>query len=337
VGESITGSPKSRSSKESTADFAAINEVLKAIDPQIKVLIQNHRETSTRWMPHEVVPWGIGEDYNSKPWHPDQSPFRPEIVSVLETNLLTEDNLPYYHSIIAANIPEGSALAEWNGIWTAEEATHSAAIRDYMLLTRVMDPAVLERNRLTVMERGFHRYFGSAFELFAYTTAQELSTRISHLETGRKAQDPGLLKVLSLVSRDENFHYIFYRSVVKAILEVAPEMMLEPIANQFYSFAMPGDIMDNFSERAATFASESIFGPIEFRDHVVKPILNHWKIDQLRGLPPHLEKVQERILKLERVLTRIIERSSGGKSAHSSEPVQNNRANVARPSNTGPV
>lgn len=289
--------------------FSEIKEVLKAVDPQVKILIKNHKDMSTRWMPHEVVPWGIGEDYNEKPWSPEQSPFRPEIVTALETNLLTEDNLPYYHSIIARTIEPDSAFAEWNGVWTAEEATHSQAIRDYMLLMRVMDPALLERNRLAVMERGFHRQFASALEIFAYTTAQELSTRISHLETGRKAEEPTLQKILSLVSRDENFHYVFYRSVVKAVLEIAPELMLPAISSQLYGFGMPGGVLDNFSERSAIFESEEIFGAVAFRDHVVKPILSYWKIDQLRGLPPAIEKIQERILKLEHVLTRKIERS----------------------------
>jgi acyl-[acyl-carrier-protein] desaturase len=299
-----------KSTKPSSPHAAEIAEVMRAIDPQVKVLIKTHRENSIRWMPHEIVPWGKGEDYIEKPWSPDQSPFRPDIVSALETNLLTEDNLPYYHSLIARQMDPDSAMAEWNGLWTAEEATHSQAIRDYMLLMRVMDPVKLERNRLKVMETGFHRVFNSPFEIFAYTTAQELSTRISHLETGKKAEEPVLLKILGLVSRDENFHYIFYRSVVKAILEIAPELMLPAIAVQLYSFGMPGDVLDDFRERAAVFERERIFGALEFRDHVVKPILTHWKIDQLRGLPPEIEKVQERILKLENVLTRMIKRSS---------------------------
>src|ERR1035437_9095076 len=213
--------------------FAEANEVLRAIDPQIKVLIQNHRETSTRWMPHEVVPWGMGEDYNAKPWHPEQCPFRPEIVTALETNLLTEDNLPYYYATIAQGVDPESSLGEWSRLWTSEEANHGAAIRDYILLMRVMDPVLLEHNRLKVMQKGFYRPFSSPFELFAYTTAQELATRISHLETGKKADEPILYIILSLVARDENFHYIFYRSVVKAILEIAPELMLPAIANQF--------------------------------------------------------------------------------------------------------
>jgi acyl-[acyl-carrier-protein] desaturase len=289
--------------------FAEANEVLRALEPQIKVLIQNHREASVRWMPHEVVPWGAGEDYNEKPWHPDQCKLRPEIVTALETNLLTEDNLPFYYSIISRGVAPDSALGEWTRLWTSEEAAHGSSIRDYMLLMRVMDPVVLENNRLKVMQTGFYRPFGCPFELFAYTSAQELSTRISHLETGKQADEPILYKLLSLIARDENFHYIFYRSMVKAILEIAPQLMLPAIAKQLYSFGMPGDVLDDFSERSAVFESEGIFTSLDFRDHVVRPLLSHWKIEQLRGLPPEIEKVQERILKLESVVTRMVERS----------------------------
>lgn len=301
----LAANDRSRSSED-----IQIRELLTAIDPEIKALIQVHRKTSKRWMPHEVVPWGVGEDYNAKPWSADQCPLRPELVIALETNLLTEDNLPYYYAAIAKGVPPESALGEWSRLWTSEEATHGAAIRDYMLLMRVMDPEILERNRLAVMQQGFYRAFASPLELFAYAAAQELSTRISHLETGKKADEPVLNKLLALIAQDENFHYIFYRSLVKVILETAPDLMLPAIATQLYSFGMPGGVIHDFAERSAIFESEGIFGAVDFRDNVVAPLVSHWKIDQIRGLSPHAEKAQERILKLDSVLTRKIERAA---------------------------
>lgn len=285
-----------------------IKEVLRAIEPRVRTLIAEHRKKSIRWMPHEALPWGRGQDFNEKPWTPDQSPLRPEIALALETNLLTEDNLPYYHAQIARVVDEDSALREWNGLWTAEEATHSMVLRDYVHLSRALDPRKLELGRLAVMQKGFGRRFGDAFEVLAYTTAQELATRISHLAVGQKSGDPALLRVLSLVARDENFHYVFYRSVVKAVLDEAPELMLPAIMKQLYSFSMPGDGFERFEERSAVIAEEGIFGTREYRDQVVKPILAHWEIDKLRGLPPEAERAQERILKLEKVLDRMLAR-----------------------------
>src|SRR3954464_15598585 len=98
-------SSESKARAESRSDqrqhLDKIKDVLRAIDPQVKALIANHREKSVRWMPHEVAPWGEGEDFVTKPWSPEQSRLRPEIASALETHLLTEDNLPYYHAIIS--------------------------------------------------------------------------------------------------------------------------------------------------------------------------------------------------------------------------------------------
>jgi len=285
-----------------------MQDVFRSIDPLIKSLIQNHRKNSVRWMPHEVLPWGRGEDFVEKPWRPDQCQLRPEIVVAFETNLLTEDNLPYYHAIIERMVAPDSALAEWNRLWTSEEATHSQSMRDYVHLMRLIDPSVLERNRLAFMQQGFERNFKNPFEVFAYTSAQEVATRISHLAVGQKAKEPVLSNLLNLISRDENFHYIFYRSVVKGVLEIAPHLMLPAIMSQLFGFGMPGKTMEGFAERSAIFATERIFGAREFRDHVVKPILVYWQIDKLRNLSPEVEKIQERILKLERVLDRVVER-----------------------------
>lgn len=285
-----------------------IKEVLRAIDPRVKTLIAEHRANSTRWMPHELLPWEQGENFNDKPWTPDQSPLRPEIAVALETNLLTEDNLPYYHAHIARVVDEDSALHEWTGIWTSEEAAHATVLRDYVHLTRALDPRRLELGRLAVMQKGTGLRFADPLEVLAYTSVQELATRISHQAVGKKGGDPTLAKIMLLISRDENFHYVFYRSVVKAILEIAPELMLPAIQTRLYGFDMPGDGIEGFTERSALMAEEGIFGTREYRDGVVKPVLAYWEIDKLRGLPPDAERACERILNLERLLGRMIDR-----------------------------
>jgi len=295
-------------SPEQSKRFDVIIEVMKAIEPQVEGLLADHLEKSRRWYPHEVVPWGEGVDYIEKPWKEEQNSLRPEVVLALETNLLTEDNLPFYHAQIAAVVDRDSVWGEWNRLWTAEEGGHAAAMRDYLFLMRVMDPVLIEQNRLAYMRQGFQRDFADPLEVFAYTSAQELATRISHLRAGQKADEPIILKILQLISRDENFHYIFYRSVVKEILAIAPELMLPAIVNQFYSFEMPGSNMSGFELRLATIANEGIYGAREHRDLVIMPVINYWKISELTGLSPESQKAQERILKLEKILDRMVER-----------------------------
>lgn len=295
-------------SPERRHHLAAIDEVLQAVEPEVERLVDNHRRTSRRWMPHEVVPWGQGRDFGDQPWTAADCRLAPDVVVALETNLLTEDNLPYYHAGIERVMNGGGVWQTWNRLWTAEESKHGEAMRSYMHLMRVMDPAVLEDHRHHAMEVGFDREFSDPLELFAYTSAQELATRVSHQRTGQRAGEPILARLMTLVARDENFHYVFYRGVVKAILAVAPQLMLPALAHQLYSFNMPGTGMTDFELRQATIANAGIYGAREHRELVVAPLLAFLQIDALTGLPPETVKIQERILRLDKVLARLVER-----------------------------
>ncbi len=286
----------------------AMTEALQAVEPEVQRLLNEHRATSRRWYPHEIIPWGRGKDFNEIPWDPEQNTLRPEVVVALETNLLTEDNLPYYHAKLEQTLTLGGPFKEWTQLWTSEEDNHATCIRDYLHLMRVMDPREIEENRLKMVQAGFERHFADPFEIFAYTAAQELATRISHLRAGQRADEPIILKILTLIARDENFHFVFYRSVAKALIEVAPELMLIAIANQLYSFEMPGTGMTNFELRKATIADAGIYGAREHRDMVIAPLLRYWDLDKLTGLSPEAEKTRDRILRLENVLTRMVER-----------------------------
>ena len=84
--------------------------------------------------------------------------------------------------------------------------------------------------------------------------------------------------------------------------------MLPAINAQMYSFSMPGNGMSNFEIRQAVIANAGIYGAREHRDLVVMPLLRYWKLDQLTGLSPESEKIRDRILRLEKVLDRMVER-----------------------------
>ena len=72
-------------------------------------------------------------------------------------NLLTEDNLPYYHNALESASAENSVWREWNGLWTAEEGQHAIAIRSYLLTSRNCDPYELEDDRMATMQSATSR------------------------------------------------------------------------------------------------------------------------------------------------------------------------------------
>jgi acyl-[acyl-carrier-protein] desaturase len=88
-------------------------------------------------------------------WSRSDSEISDVARSALIVNLLTEDNLPSYHHEIATTFGRDHAWGEWVHRWTAEEGRHAMAMRDYMLVTRMVDPVELERFRMKHMSAGY--------------------------------------------------------------------------------------------------------------------------------------------------------------------------------------
>ena len=108
-------------------------------------------------MPHDYVPWSEGRDFaylGGDDWEPGDSKLDPVAKTAMVVNLLTEDNLPSYHREIADRFGRDGAWGKWVGRWTAEEGRHGVALRDYLVVTRGVDPVKLEELRMIHMIAG---------------------------------------------------------------------------------------------------------------------------------------------------------------------------------------
>ena len=108
--------------------------LMDAVAPTIKRLIAEHKARREHWYFHEFVPWEQGRNYVDEPWDKSQATLRPEVRTALLLNLLTEDNLPYYYGQLATTYGETPVMADWRGLWTAEEGQHAIAMRSYLLV-----------------------------------------------------------------------------------------------------------------------------------------------------------------------------------------------------------
>src|SRR6185436_175698 len=116
-------------------------------------------------------------------------PVADSLRSALFVNLLTEDNLPYYFETIDRVFGHEGVWREWSHRWTAEEARHSIALRDFMTVTRALDPKMLEDGRMSQMSGGQVPEPTSPVDGFVYVALQELATRIAHRNTGKALQE----------------------------------------------------------------------------------------------------------------------------------------------------
>jgi len=289
-------------------------QLLAELEPTVADNLNRHLATADEWMPHEYVPWSLGRDFadlGGDAWSAEQSQLSPTARTALEVNLLTEDNLPSYHREVDRAFGQDSAWGTWVNRWTAEEGRHAFCIRDYLLVTRGVDPDELERARMQTMEVGYSSEDKPLLNVCAYVSFQELATRVSHRNTGRYTQEPIAEKLLTRVAKDENLHMIFYRNIVAAALELTPSQTMRAITDEVLNFQMPGAIIPGFNRKAVQMAKAGIYDLRIHHDDIVAPMLRQWGVFELEGLDDDGEKAREELATalsaLDQQATRFVE------------------------------
>jgi acyl-[acyl-carrier-protein] desaturase len=279
---------------ESTATLGDDVALLIELEPEAGRLFDRHVKVAQEWFPHEYIPYRLGRDFDKEPWTPDQPRLTGVAQTAFEVNLLTEDNLPSYHRLIHGMFGKGDgAWLNWVGRWTAEEGRHAIVLRDYLTVTRNIDPIALERGRMTQLQQGYDHDAPGLLRGLAYVAFQELATRISHRNTGRYSDDPVADKIMVRIAADENLHMVFYRDILEAALKVDPSSAVRAIVDEILAFQMPGAGIPNFLRKAATIAKAGIYDIRIHRDEVLLPILQHWKIFELTGLDAAAERARK--------------------------------------------
>ncbi|AVT40365.1 acyl-ACP desaturase [Plantactinospora sp. BB1] len=270
------------------------------LEPVVAGNLDRHLRAAKEWFPHEYVPWGEGRTFDGildgEAWQPEDS-IVPEVArTALVVNLLTEDNLPSYHHQIATLFGRDGAWGTWVHRWTAEEGRHGTAIRDYLTVTRAVDPVALERARMTHMSAGYDNpHDDEVLHSLAYVSFQELATRISHRNTGRVTGDPRCEQLLARIAADENLHMVFYRNLLGAAFELAPSQAMRAVADVVADFQMPGNGIEGFARKSVAIALAGIYDLRQHRDDVLMPVLRQWDVWNVTGLDADGEAAREEL------------------------------------------
>jgi acyl-[acyl-carrier-protein] desaturase len=270
--------------------------LLLELEPEVGRLYDRHAGMAQEWFPHDYIPYRLGRDFDKEPWTPDQPHLTGVAQTAFEIGLLTEDNLPSYHRLIHGMFGRGNgAWINWVGRWTAEEGRHAIVLRDYLTVTRNIDPVALERGRMTQLQQGYDHDSPDTLHGLAYVTFQELATRIAHRNTGRYSDDPVADRIMVRIATDENLHMVFYRDLLAAALQIDPSAAVRAIADEVLAFQMPGAGIPGFVRKAAQIAKAGIYDLRVHRDEVLVPILRHWRIFELAGLDGAAEEARRRL------------------------------------------
>jgi acyl-[acyl-carrier-protein] desaturase len=264
-------------------------QLLHELEPFVEQYMNRHESVHKNWNPHDYIPWSDGKNFyalGGQDWDPEQTRLSDVAQVAMVQNLVTEDNLPSYHREIAMNMGMDGAWGQWVNRWTAEENRHGIALRDYLVVTRAVDPVELEKLRLEVVNRGFspgQNYQGglfadTLFDSILYVTFQELATRVSHRNTGKACNEPIADQLLAKISADENLHMIFYRDVSEAGIDLAPNLAMKALHKILLNFRMPGFLVPEFRRKALMIAVGGVYDIRIHLDEVVMPVLKKWRI-----------------------------------------------------------
>ncbi|GAC49067.1 acyl-ACP desaturase [Gordonia aichiensis] len=144
------------------------DELIIALEKALPEVAEDHQLASTVWNPHEYVPWDDGRNFafmGGDDWDPSQQTLSDETAAGLLALLLTKDNLPSYHRILAKYFPAFSDWRQLVGVWTAEDNRHAVVLRDYLVVRRAIDPVDAEERRRVHVTAGYRQNEAQVDEL----------------------------------------------------------------------------------------------------------------------------------------------------------------------------
>ncbi len=294
-------------------------DLLRELEPIAARLFARHRAATRAWYPHELVPYHRARDFVAgEAWdrsHTDcgGAVLSDAVRSALFVNVLTEDNLPYYLNDVSRMFGVDGSWGQWARWWTAEEGRHAIVLRDYLTVTRAIDLRELEHARMIQVSGGDAPAPTGPHQGFVYLCLQELATRISHRNTGALVGDPVAKDVMGRIAFDENLHYLFYRDLTTAALELDPSGMVCAMAEVVLDFKMPGKGIPDFDRHSRAIAAAGIYDLAIFHDQVLVPIvLRHWRLAELGPLTAEAARARDRLVahvaRIGRIAAQLAER-----------------------------
>ncbi|MGC4934214.1 acyl-ACP desaturase [Gordonia sp. DT30] len=136
------------------------DDLIIALEKALPEISEDHHAAATPWNPHDWIPWDDGRNFaflGGDDWDPAQATLSDEARAGTLALLLTKDNLPSYHRLLAIHFP---AFSEWRqlvGVWTAEDNRHAVVLRDYLVVRRAINPVDAENHRREHVTKGYRQ------------------------------------------------------------------------------------------------------------------------------------------------------------------------------------
>ncbi|AHH21312.1 fatty acid desaturase [Nocardia nova SH22a] len=255
-------------------------ELLESLAGAVEDNLRRHDEKVRDWQPHDYVPFDDGRNFaflGGVDWDPQQVELGEIAALSLTVSVLIADNLPSYHRELGKRLRSGPWW-RWVGRWTAEENRHEILIRNYLMVTRAVDPVELERARMTHMTTGFRRPALHLLDVLAQCAFEESASVVRHCNIAALRENSTVTAIAERIAIDDELQAEFFGNLVAAALDLVPDQTMRAIADRIAEFQVPELTLPDGRNSTEVLAEAGIYDPARTGDLVFAPLLQRWNI-----------------------------------------------------------
>ncbi|MEO8816160.1 MAG: acyl-ACP desaturase [Mycobacterium sp.] len=254
------------------------NALITELEPVVVANLARHVDSEDPWFAHDYVPFERGENFaflGGRDWDSSQVTLPKVVTDACEILLINKDNLAAYHREIVEHFILEEKWGRWIGRWTAEEHLHAIALREYLVVTREIDPDANEAVRLRHVMKGYRAERYSQVETLVFMALHERAHAEFCRNLADRIDEPALKGLIGRIAIDEERHEEFFANLVAHCLDYVHDETVAAIAARAAELDVLGADIEPYRDRLAGLAEAGIFGPDQLR-RVIADRISAW-------------------------------------------------------------
>jgi acyl-[acyl-carrier-protein] desaturase len=247
------------------------NALILELEPVVEQLMDIHLDTEDLWFAHDYVPFDRGENFaflGGRDWDASQATLPRSITDACEILLLLKDNLAGHHRELVEHFILEEWWGRWLGRWTAEEHLHAIALREYLVVTREVDPTANEEARVQHVMKGYRGDMYTQVETLVYMAYTERTHAVFCRNLAAMIEEPVLAGLVDRIARDEVRPEEVFSKLVAHCLGYTRDETIAAIAARAADLQVVGADIDAYQDKLQNVADAGIFGPAELRQAI---------------------------------------------------------------------
>lgn len=238
------------------------NALTLELEPVVAGEMRRHLDSEDLWYAHDYVPFDQGENFaflGGTDWDPSQVTLPKSVTDACEILLITKDNLAGYHRELVEHFILEEQWGRFLGRWTAEEHLHAVALRNYLVVTREIDPSANEDVRVAHVMKGYRADRFSQIETLVFMAFFERSHAVFCRNLQTQTTEPVLAGLLGRIAADEERHEEFFSNLVGHLLDKHRDETVGAIAARAAGIDVIGADIEPYQDKVATVAEAGVF------------------------------------------------------------------------------